>query len=294
MKKTLSFVVIFLLFCAPVFAYVSPGAPSGYVNDFAQLFSAEEKTSLESTLVQFHASTSGEIAVAVVNDLGGDPIEEYANRLFREWGIGDKERNDGALLLVAMKERELRIEVGYGYEGLLTDARSSTIIRNTITPLFKEGKYGDGVTRGVEDMVMVLSGGVLSQDPIQTKTETSDSIDLSWIIPLCYLLFTWYVSILARSNEWWLGGVVGGIFGLIISVFVGFFYKGLVTIIILTLLGLLFDYVVSKGYKKSVASGGTPPWWAGGVSGGRRISGGGHFGGFGGGSSGGGGASGRW
>lgn len=294
-------VALSFLLLAPLYtvvAYVSPGAPSGYVNDFTQTLSAGERSTLEATLAAFHASTTKEVAVAIVPSLGGDDIESYANTLFREWGIGDKERNDGVLLLVAMEEHQMRIEVGYGNEGTLTDARSSRIIRETMTPLFKAGKYGEGVTRGAGDILAVLVGDpstlqTLDRPSSETKIERFLDQYFGQLFLFIFMGLSWITSILGRTKSWWLGGVFGAVAGGAVALFAGI-SAGVTAASILIPLGLLFDFVVSRGYKHSRASGATPPWWTGGSGFGGGSFGGGGFGGFGGGSSGGGGASGRW
>ncbi len=92
-----------------------------------------------------------------MRSLGGEEIEPYANALFRHWKLGEKDKNNGVLLLVAPKERRVRIEVGYGLEGTLTDALASVIINNGIAPRFKAGDFAGGITRGVDDIITVLT-----------------------------------------------------------------------------------------------------------------------------------------
>jgi uncharacterized protein len=285
-------VAVLMLAAVPllVFGYVSPGKPTGFVNDFAKVLTAEEKTSLENTLTNFHQQTSNEIAVVIIPTLGGDEtIETYAVKLFEEWGIGGKEKDTGLLLLVAMEERKMRIEVGYGLEPYITDAQASQIIRNVLTPRFKEGQYGLGITEAVDTMIKVLGG---QADAVPVDEEES-KFDLGSIFFLLLFAPLWLASILGRSKSWWLGGVLGGIGGVIIGAIYGFLFIGLVATPLLIIAGLLFDLLVSRGYNSRVSKGLRPPWWAGGGRGFGGGSGGG-FGGFGGGSSGGGGASGGW
>src|SRR3990170_5163094 len=120
-------------------------APIGYVNDFAGVLSQEMENSLEDRLSSFTASTSNEIAVVTLSSLEGETVEGAAVKLFEEWGIGDKDKDNGVLLLVAINDRQMRIEVGYGLEPVLTDSRSGNIIRDQITPLFKAGNYEGGI-----------------------------------------------------------------------------------------------------------------------------------------------------
>lgn len=305
MRLALLSFLIFLLsafFVPAAFAYVSPGTPAGYVNDFGGMLNPEEKDTLEATLRNFHDQNGGQIAVVTISTLSGDTIEGYANALFREWGIGEKDKNNGVLLLVAKEERKVRIEVGYGYEGDLTDARSSEIIRDTIVPYFKQEQYGLGILSGVRDIITALTGGA-AQHPSpapsdQIRSSLFSLLENNWlfIFIVIYTFCVWLASALSRSKEWWAGGIVGGVIGLLVSIFIGFVFSGLIVTILLVLLGLFFDYAVSKGYSNSIHRGTTPPWWTGGSwgGGGGGFSGGGGFGGFGGGSSGGGGASGSW
>src|SRR3989338_9234013 len=140
--------VIFLFFClfisSSVHAYTSPGIPTGFVNDFAGMVSAETRAQIDADIQAFEQKTGHEISVATVPSLGGDYIENYAEKLFKEWGIGKKGADNGVLLLISREDREMRIEVGYGLEGTLTDAESSQIIRNTLRPAFQQGDFDAG------------------------------------------------------------------------------------------------------------------------------------------------------
>ena len=297
MKKILA--VLFFTITAPLIAlaYASPGNPTGFVNDFANVLTAEQKTTLEQTLVQNEKSTGNEISVAVVSSLGGDTVENYAEKLFKEWGIGKEKQDNGALLLVAIEDRKMRIEVGYGLEPVLTDAISSWIIRDNLTPKFKEGKYYEGITAGVEKMIAATKGEV--------TVPASENGGQWWNDPQIFFFLFWLVivfaqailSMLARSRSWWMGGVFGGVAGVLTMIFATLAI-GIIITAFLVPLGLILDYFISKEYAKSGQLGRKPRWWAGGPwigggFGGGNSSGGG-FGGFGGGSSGGGGASGSW
>lgn len=281
------------------FAYVSPGAPTGYVNDYTGTLSTQTKAELENLLKSFKESGAGEISVAMISSLGGDTIDNYALSLGREWGIGQKGKDNGALLLIAKDDRELRIEVGYGFEGVLTDIKSSRIIREVVTPRFKEGNYDAGVVNGVKEMVGLLNptlaGGAQSIDYTKAPASNTKESNINGFIFFGAMVMMWVTSVLARSKSWWAGGVIGGAFGLVVSSFTGFLFTGAIATGVLVFLGLLFDYFISRSYTKSVGDGTRPPWWTGGGGFGGGSSGAGSsFGGFGGGSFGGGGASGRW
>lgn len=135
-------------------AYTSPGTPSGYVNDFADVLSAEEEGVLEEKLRAFEEETSHEIAVATIASLGDDDIESYANDLFREWGVGQKDANNGVLFLAAIQDRKMRIEVGYGLEGALTDTEAKYIISSVIAPAFRDANFDKGISDGVDAIMM--------------------------------------------------------------------------------------------------------------------------------------------
>jgi len=287
----LSLILSILVFApSKALAYSSPGSPTGFVNDFAGVLTAETKQQLETRLSSLDASTSAQLSVVTIKSLDGDTVENYAEKLFADWGIGQKGKDNGVLFLVAVEDRVTRIEVGYGLEGALTDAESSWIIRDKITPRFKEGNYNQGIVDGVEGIIQAAAedlNPVFSKE-FNIKMEESAGLALgilTWAVPV----ILWLISILSRSKSWWAGGVIGGIVGILTMGLGGLFLWGLV--------GLFIDYAVSTEYKKSKVSG-SYPWWIGGKSGfgggGGFKSGGGGFGGFGGGRSGGGGSSGRW
>ncbi len=286
------FVVGFFV-CA--YAYVSPGSPAGYVNDFASIIEDGVQSALEVKLSELEASTSHEVVVVTIPTLGGDYIENYAVKLFEEWGIGKANADNGVLLLVAVQEREVRIEVGYGLEGALVDSEVNTIIQERIIPAFKKGDYGQGVSLGVDGIIEATQGEVVP------TTVPVEPVNWEEILFFIIFAFVWGVNIVihlfAHTKSWWLGGVLGGGAGFLITFF-GFFGVGLtfgiVLSVFLALLGLGVDYFLSKHgvailkYLGDRRGGGG--WSSGGGFGGSS----GGFGGFGGGGSGGGGASGRW
>jgi uncharacterized protein len=132
-------------------------ALTGRVVDQANVISADARSSIETKLADLETRSSIQLVVATINSLEGQEIEPYANALFRQWKLGENAKNNGVLLLVAPKERRVRIEVGYGLEGTLTDALAKVIIANAITPRFKAGNFSDGITRGVDDIITVLT-----------------------------------------------------------------------------------------------------------------------------------------
>ncbi len=276
-------------------AFEIPSRPAGYVSDFAEILSSETESALSAQIDEYTQKSSNEIAVVTVPDLSGDSVENIANTLFRQWGIGGKENNNGILFLISRDDRKMRIEVGYGLEGYLTDYTASSIIRNEVAPQFKSGEYDAGVTVGVQKIIDSLLG--TPYEPIEKSTiNWGNAIFvllglLSFLGPLLLRLFLWMFG---KSPSWWQGGIAGlGVSGLISALMTSSIASIVQWSIIGIAVGLLIDYLVSKNYSKwkdidwSSGSGGGYYGSAGG-------SGGSSFGGFGGGSSGGGGASGDW
>ncbi len=294
MRRAVSRILFGALIALPLLAaaYVSPGAPTGFVSDFAGLLTPPDAAALESSLAVFARETRHEIAVVTVQTLGGDTIENYAEELFAEWGIGTKNADNGVLLLIVIADRAVRIEVGYGLEGALTDAQSSWIIQNDIIPAFRGERYAEGIRAGVDRIMAATRGEVVPSAEESRGAPSIPNLDYGWLI---FIVPMWLASILARSKSWWAGGVLGGIAGVVIGLVKGFLYWGVGAVALLIPLGLLFDFLVSRAYTQGKATG-HMPWWIGGRGPGGSGSGfgGGGFGGFGGGHSGGGGASGRW
>ena len=171
--------------------------PVGYVNDFAEIISPAVETKLETRLESFTASTSNELAVVTLKSLEGDTVENTAVALFEQWGIGQKDKDNGVLLLVVPNERELKIEVGYGLEPVLTDSRAGTIIRDVITPKFKENDYDSGITDGVEAILAVLAGQEITQS---AGTNNYDGGRVVLIIFIMVITFIWLMRRRVRQG----------------------------------------------------------------------------------------------
>lgn len=284
MKK----LTILLLFLFPsiVLAYTSPGSPQGYVSDFANVLSTEGKQKIEDLLTNYEKNSGNQLAVAIIPELKDETIETYATKLYQEWGIGQKGKDNGALFLISIKDRATRIEVGYGLEGELTDVESKQILVNVVPPYFRANDY-DGGVRAVVTAMFEAIGGDLNVAPV--KKSNSSKIPFQEYFWLGIGLFMWLTSILARSRSWWAGGVVGAVIGGIIWFVAAVWFWTPILIIG----GLIFDYIVSKKYKQASAAGNFAGlWWMGGGKG--PWDKGGGWGGFGGGRSGGGGASSGW
>lgn len=148
---------------------------NGRIVDRANVLDSASTAALQQMLDEHERQTSDQIVVVTLGSLRGNSIEEFGYRLGRYWGVGQKGKNNGALLIVAPNDHQVRIEVGYGLEGRLTDAQSSLIIHQLITPAFKQGQFAQGITDGVTAMIDVLGGQALpalAEDPRQFRFNT--------------------------------------------------------------------------------------------------------------------------
>ncbi|QPC88506.1 hypothetical protein GA830_03375 [Mesorhizobium sp. NBSH29] len=274
MRAVALFVALTLFAPLAAFAAELP-ALTGRVVDNAGLIDTATKAELEAKLAAFQQKSSDQIVVATIPTLDGEPIENYANQLFRTWGLGQAGENNGTLLLVARDDRQMRIEVGYGLEGTLTDLHSSLIIRNTMVPAFRAGDFSGGISKAVDDIIMVLEGNAAELEARAKRNPQSSDED----IPLEVMLF----------------------FAIWATIFFGAFAMAILPRIFgqklapgrYRWLGMDFSYSNTRGAarRRGGVAGGLGGGWSSG-SGGWSSGGGGFSGG--GGSSGGGGASGGW
>lgn len=302
MNRIFGWLVILFITALPVMgSAVSLPAPSGFVNDFANVIANGEEQRLEQTLTEFQQSTGHEITVVTVESLQDTDIELLAVDLFKQWGIGQTGQDNGVLLLIAPNDRRMRIEVGYGLEPYITDSEASRIIRDVLTPAFRADDFADGITTAVA--LLMAQARDLTVELPSGKTAGFSFLDTYfntfgfWGVLIPFFIMEWFVTILARSKSWWLGGIIGAGTGGLLAVVLGTILAAFIAIPAAVMLGLLLDFFVSKNYHAARAAGQQPAWWAGGRRGfwlGGGRSGGGGFGGFGGGRSGGGGSSGSW
>jgi uncharacterized protein len=242
-------------------------ALTGRIVDQANIIAPATRSAIEPKLADLESKSGIQLVVATVSSLDGEEIEPYANKLFRAWKLGEKTKNNGVLLLVAPKERRVRIEVGYGLEKTLTDALTKIIIVNAIAPRFKTGDFSGGVARGVDDIITVLTTDASEwQKRPAVRVDREQTPDLGvWL-----LLGVLFVFVAA----------------LIISPSLRAFFFGL-------LAGRAIGGSGHGGYYGGGGYSGGGSFDSGGFSGGGGFSDGGGFSG-GGGDSGGGGASGSW
>ena len=156
-RLLLTFVML-LISVAPAWAQAPVPKLKGRVNDYANLLSQSQIQQLESVLAQFEQQTTTQVVLLTVPSLEGDAVESFGIRVAEAWKIGQTGKNNGVVLIVAPKERKVRIEVGYGLEGVLTDLQSSRIIREVITPAFKEGNLYTGIAGGLDAIMKATQG----------------------------------------------------------------------------------------------------------------------------------------
>lgn len=268
MIRILSILTALIVFAVHVLAadgdFPSPSNPPKLVNDRANMLSADQVATLEQKLVDYDNKTSTQITIVSIKSLGNYDVSDYAIELFNRWQIGQKGKNNGVLILTSLEDRKGWIVVGYGLEGVLTDALTGRIYRNEIVPQFRDGNYYEGFSRAA-DAIIAATKGEYTNDKKPKKDR--DGLPAGVIVLIILIIVAaivkggsggsgggTFMSGRGRRSDWdgFGGGLLGGIIG------------------------------------SSLGRGG----WGGGSSGG--FGGGGGFGGFGGGSSGGGGAGGSW
>lgn len=203
-RKSILFLCTFIFSSFFVFAIQVPELTSPVI-DNAQLLSSEQKNTLSKKLYSISEQTKSQIVVVTIPSLEGVDIETYTMTLAEKWKIGSKEKDDGVILCVAYDERKIRIEVGYGLEGLLTDAKSGMIIRKIIAPKFQQGEYGQGII----DAVDVISGiigvdGVVVDNSIFEKEKIKADKTSFPIVLVFFIIYGIFISGALSSKFPWL------------------------------------------------------------------------------------------
>ncbi len=291
MKSIFVFLFAFFVLSTPALALDVPQL-RGHVNDYANLLPPGEAQALEQELASFERSDSTQIVVLTIPTLGEENLEEFSIRVAEAWKVGQKGLDNGAILLVAKQERKIRIEVGRGLEGKLTDLVSGRIIRGDIAPRFKAGDFAGGIRAGVEAIMAVVKGEYHAQP--RDLRQSRRSVPPVFTLLIFLLVACVFFGAMSRV----LGGLAGAI-GLPIIVLLSF--PGLALVFLLGLavagfaVGLFLSFLFGGGGGRGGFGG---PFIGGGFGGGFGGGGGGGSGdgGFsgGGGDFGGGGASGDW
>jgi len=275
---------LFFVTALPAYAAFTVPVNDGLVTDDANVLTEDQKETIKSVLLQYQKDTSNEIAVLIVKTLGGETPVDAAVEVGRKWGVGSKEKNNGILMLVAYEDREIFIATGYGLEGAVPDIVAAGIVNEDMVPAFKQGLYYEGIMAGIDSLKKHIAGEYTAD-----RYKTDEGAPASaWLFFLLFIGFNWLGAIFARTKSWWLGGVVGGVGGMLLTIWYGWW----LTIPLLVVIGLIFDFIVSNAPRSRFGRGGRGGGFGGGSFGGGSSGGG--FGGFGGGSFGGGGAGGKW
>lgn len=295
MRLTPAIIVVLLLVVAWVVNALALEVPrlEGRVNDHAGMLSEAHQRQLEAVLSDFEQKESTQIVVLTVASLQGDSLEDFAIRVADAWKIGQEGLDNGAILLIAKNERKIRIEVGYGLEGRLTDLMAGRIIRNVIAPQFKSGRFDQGIIEGVAAIIDTVRGEFSAADAPPPAQQEPKGLPLVALFALLFL-----INALGRASRW-----IGAAAGAVLFPIAGALLFTLSPLLLLAMvpLGLAAGFLVSLiGGALAAGRGsghhGGGGYWGGGFGGGGFSSGGFGGGGFsgGGGGFGGGGASGGW
>ena len=251
------------------------------VTDTARLLTPSMRNTLINELAAHERASSNQVVVVTVTSLQGYSIDDFGNRLGRHWGIGQKERDNGVLLIVAPNERKVRIEVGYGLEGTLTDALSHSIIQTVILPEFKNNNMEQGIVDGTRAIVQALEG---TFEPAVKKTDS----DRTGYLALIFILLNVFGEVIGGrlNSRLKSAGIVG-----VLAFVLGWIFSGIIPGLILSGLAVMFHFFLGGGGTGGSGGYGSGGYGSGGYGGG-SFGGGGFSGG--GGSFGGGGSSGGW
>ncbi len=291
MKKSILALIFVLFFFPCIGQALEVPQLRGYVNDYAGMISSATAARLEGELKSFEQTDSTQVVILTVPSLEGETIDRFGIQVAEAWKIGQKNKDNGIIVVVAKKERKIRIEVGRGLEGRLTDLLAGRIVDLVITPRFKRGDFDGGFMAGVSALIDATRGEFKAEErPPVKKTRGFHSF-------LIFLVAGFVVLLLVSSFSRVLGGLVGAA-GLPAMLHLGLFPLGLVALILSILVGAGIGALLPSLFSAGGSRGGG--FWPGGgfySSGGGGWSGGdsggGDFGG-GGGDFGGGGASGDW
>ena len=192
-------VLFILVIPAAISAQTFPGRPSPprLVNDYTNTLKPEENEALERKLVEFDNTTSTQIVVVILETLDGYPAGDYTIKLGEEWGIGQKEKNNGAVLLAAMKDREVFIATGYGLEGVIPDALAKRIIEYDIKPYFKQARYYEGLNRATDSMIALAKGEYTADR--HRKPDVPIYFRIPWFFIIFFIIFL--IIIVGRAKR---------------------------------------------------------------------------------------------
>ncbi len=221
--RPFSFFALLLLLAVPaVSALEVPKKPQGYVNDWANLLSPSTRTKLEDRLRAFEEKTGNQVVVVIFPSLEGQSLEDFSIRLAEAWKIGQKGKDNGVIFLIFWKDRKMRIEVGYGLEGVLPDIVAGQIIRDVVAPYFQKGDARGGINAGVNAIMQATQGefkGTGGAGEVGCRATGHEPVLVFWLIIFFFLLLLQMVQSLVgyriggKGGGFSSGGLSGGGFG---------------------------------------------------------------------------------
>ena len=271
-------------------ALAGPAVPplKAHVTDLTNTLTAEQRAAIDARLDTFEARKGTQVAVLIVPTTQPETIEQYAIRVAEKWKLGRKGVDDGVVLLVAVKDRAVRIEVGYGLEGPLPDATAKRIVEEDIVPRFKQNDFYGGIDAGVNRIMAVVEGEALPAPRAKASAQPGESGFMELIVIGFMLIFVVGGMIRAMFGRFLGSGLIGAAGGFVGWLMLGSLFAGIAVALVAALLSLM-------GGMAGLGQRGRGGWGSGGFGGGGWSGGGGgSWGGGGGGGFGGGGASGRW
>ncbi len=201
MTKTITSITLLFLFTASLLADgIFPDRINKQVNDWGDLLSSTQERQLEQALRNYEDKSSNQIVVATFPSLEGESLEDVSERMFSTWNLGQSGKDNGVLLSIFKKEHKIRIEVGYGLEGVLPDITAGKIIRNEITPYFKDGRWYEGIVSGLQGIIQATTGEYTGTGSRHTGQRKKNSSPLGILFPLIIFL------LLGRGRMGGLGG----------------------------------------------------------------------------------------
>ncbi len=208
-SKFLFLFFAFTIFSSLSFAFVAPQL-TGPVVDLAQMLSPEGKDQLKNKLIQFRNEHGAQVQVLTIPSLEDLPVEDYSQKVFVAWKLGDATRDDGVLFLIAKQERKMRIHVGYGLEGVLTDALTSQILREHTKPNFKNGDFEKGITQTVDRILFELRPDQFDKPlPVANSSKTLDDDMITFFVFggfLIIFVFVFFIVIFSSNRAGKKGG----------------------------------------------------------------------------------------
>lgn len=282
----------------PADALLNSLQPKGDISDFAGVLKPEEIAAMQSRIAQSRQKDSAKLAVVVLPSLECGQIDDFTNKLFRKWGVGDRGKNNGILLLVALRDRKARIEVGYGMEPILPDALAGRVLDEQLFPSFKQGRYGQGLTQAVNRILDIAENdipaeaGDLQQPP---QDNPGPQIGLSLILILvgssmmgagigCRKVLPIFVGSIFAGGLLMMLMLVGAVVAFLVALVIA--VSAILLAVVLTRRLVVLDPNAGWAWGGGSSSGSDSGWSCGGGDSGGSS--------FGGGDSGGGGASGGW